>query len=51
MILCDVRASGITGDVADSYLVDGEPQPNGPLEMFVVSFVPAVSPSPPRSGC
>jgi len=76
MIMCDVRASGITGDVADSYLVSVEPRPNGgahvlwtdepdqamvfddaaaaaefcrdsPLEMFVVSFVPAASPPPP----
>jgi len=29
MIMCDVRASGITGDVADSYLVGVEPLPNG----------------------
>ena len=29
MIMCDVRASGITGDVADSYLVSVEPLPNG----------------------
>ena len=70
MIMCDTRASGITADLADSYLVRVEPRPNGgahvlwtdepdqamvfddaaaaaefcrdsPLEMFVVSFVPA----------
>ena len=29
MIMCDVRASGITGEVADSYLVRVEPRPNG----------------------
>lgn len=29
MIMCDVRASGITGDVADSYLVRVEPRANG----------------------
>ena len=29
MILCDTRASGITADLADSYLVSVEPQPNG----------------------
>jgi len=69
MVMCDVRASGITGDVADSYLVGLERRSsggvtvlwsdlseqamvfddaaaaaefcrNGPLEMFVVSFVP-----------
>ena len=27
--MCDVRASGITGDVADSYLVRVEPRANG----------------------
>ena len=70
MIMCDTRASGITADLADSYLVSVEPLANGgahvlwtdlpdqamvfddaaaaaefcrdsPLEMFVVSFVPA----------
>ena len=70
MIMCDTRASGITADLADSYLVRVELRPNGgahvlwtdepdqamvfddaaaaaefcrdsPLEMFVVSFVPA----------
>jgi len=70
--MCDVRASGITGDVADSYLVRVEPRANGgahvlwtdepdqamvfgdaaaaaefcrdsPLDMFVVSFVPALA--------
>ena len=75
MIMCDTRASGITGEVADSYLVRVEPLPNGgahvlwtdepgqamvfddaaaaaefcrnsPLEMFVVSFVPVMNPSP-----
>jgi hypothetical protein len=69
MVMCDVRASGITGEVADSHLVGLERRPsggvtvlwsdlpeqamifddaaaaaefcrNGPLEMFVVSFVP-----------
>jgi len=29
MIMCDVRASGITSDVADSYLVRVEPLANG----------------------
>jgi len=29
MILCDTRASGITADLADSYLVSVEPRPNG----------------------
>ena len=29
MIMCDVRASGVTGDVADSYLVRVEPRANG----------------------
>lgn len=29
MILCDIRASGITGDVADSYFVRVEPRANG----------------------
>jgi hypothetical protein len=29
MIMCDVRASGITGDVENSYLVRIEPQPGG----------------------
>ena len=29
MILCDTRASGITADLADSYLVRVEPRPNG----------------------
>lgn len=29
MIMCDVRASGITGDVADSYLERAEPRANG----------------------
>ena len=76
MIMCDTHASGITADLADSYLVRVEPRPNGgalvlwtdlpdqarvfddaassaefcrdrPLEMFVVSFVPVASPSPP----
>jgi hypothetical protein len=28
MIMCDVRASGITGEVADSYLVRVEPRAN-----------------------
>ena len=79
MIMCDTRASGITADLADSYLVSVEPRANGgthvlwtdepdqamvfddvgsaaefcrdsPLEMFVVSFVPASgtpAPAPP----
>jgi hypothetical protein len=29
MIMCDVRASGITGEVDDSYFVRVEPRPNG----------------------
>ena len=29
MIMCDVRASGITGDVEDSYFVGVEPRDNG----------------------
>jgi len=29
MIMCDTRASGITADLADSYLVRVEPRPNG----------------------
>ncbi len=29
MIMCDVRESGITGDVADSYLQRVEPRANG----------------------
>jgi hypothetical protein len=34
LILCDVRASGITGDVADSYLQRVEPRPNGGAHVF-----------------
>jgi hypothetical protein len=83
MIMCDVRASGITGDVADSYFVRVERRASGgvtvlwsdlpdqamvfddaaaaaefcrdgPLEMFVVSFVPVAgdsgpAPAPPLS--
>ena len=29
MIMCDTRASGITADLNDSYLVRIEPRPNG----------------------
>ena len=29
IIMCDVRASGITSEVADSYFVRVEPRPNG----------------------
>jgi hypothetical protein len=29
MIMCDTRASGITADLADSYLVSVEPRANG----------------------
>jgi hypothetical protein len=29
LIMCDVRASGITGEVADSYLMRVDPRPNG----------------------
>ena len=29
MIMCDTHASGITADLADSYLVRVEPRPNG----------------------
>jgi hypothetical protein len=29
MIMCDTRASGITAELADSYLVSVEPLPNG----------------------
>jgi hypothetical protein len=76
MIMCDVAASGITGEVTDSYLVRVEPRANGgahvlwtdepdqamvfddaaaaaafcrdgPLEMFVVSFVPLSGALPP----
>ena len=78
MIMCDVAASGITGEVTDSYLVRVEPRANGgahvlwsdepdqamifddaaaaaafcrdgPLEMFVVSFVPVSSPPSPAA--
>ena len=34
MIMCDVRASGITGDVADSYLQRAEPRPNSGAHVF-----------------
>jgi hypothetical protein len=29
MIVCDVRASGVTGEVDDSYLASVEPRPHG----------------------
>jgi hypothetical protein len=76
MVMCDVRASGITGEVTDSYLVGIERRSSGgvtvlwsdlpdqamvfddaaeaaefcrdgPLEMFVVSFVPVSGDSRP----